>query len=83
MQIPEAQRKEWAQKGTATGEAISAAVRKADAQAFARLKTRKQSYEPTDAEKAQWQKLFEETRNQLRGSVFTASTFDQIVKLAQ
>ena len=83
MQISEERRKEWATRGSIAGDKISATIRHADAQAFARLKSRKTAYEPNEAERAEWKKLFEETRSQLRGSVFTASTFDKIVKLAQ
>ncbi len=83
MQISEERRKEWATRGSIAGDQISATIRHADAQAFARLKTRKTSYDPTEAERAEWKKLFEDTRGQLRGSVFTAATYDKIVKLAQ
>jgi len=83
QQISEDRRREWAAKGSAAGDEISKAIRHADAQAFARLKTRKIAYDPTDADRAEWRKLFEETRAQLRGATFTASTYDKIVKLAQ
>jgi TRAP-type transport system periplasmic protein len=82
-QIAEERRKEWAARGSVAGDQISQAVRHADAQAFARLKSRKIVCEPTEAERGEWRRLFAETRTQLRGTSFTASTYDKIVRLAQ
>jgi TRAP-type C4-dicarboxylate transport system substrate-binding protein len=81
--IPEQHRNTLASKGKETGDKLTQAIRNADAQAFARLKTRKTAYEPTDDEKKEWRKLMDDTRSQLRGSVFTASVFDQVVNLAK
>lgn len=81
-QVPEAMRKDWEARGGATGDKLSAAVRNADARSFARLKSRKVAYDPTDAERAEWKKLFDETSAQLRGTYFTPSVYDRVVALA-
>jgi len=70
-------------KGAETGKKLTASIRRADANAFARLKSRKTAYDPTDDEKTQWKNLMKDVRAQLRGSVFTASVFDQIVGYAK
>ncbi len=70
-------------KGAETGKKLTQSIRRADANAFARLKSRKTTYEPTDDEKTAWKNLMKDVRAQLRGSVFTGSVFDQIVGFAK
>jgi TRAP-type C4-dicarboxylate transport system substrate-binding protein len=82
-QVPEAMRKDWEARGGATGDKLSAAVRSADARSFARLKSRKTAYDPTDAERAEWKKLFDDTAAQLRGTYFTPAVYDRVVALAR
>jgi TRAP-type transport system periplasmic protein len=58
-------------------------IRKADAQAFARMKASKIAYDPTDADRKDWTDLFVKVAKQLRGSVFNPVIFDKIVQIAQ
>ncbi|HEY1693208.1 MAG TPA: TRAP transporter substrate-binding protein DctP [Polyangiaceae bacterium] len=70
-------------RGKETAERLTRSIRNLDAGSFARLKTSKQAYEPTDAEKQEWRDVFAKVRAQLRGSVFTPALFDKVVGLAQ
>jgi TRAP-type C4-dicarboxylate transport system substrate-binding protein len=70
-------------RGHEAAERLTKSIRNLDAQAFARLKTTKTAYEPSDAEKNEWRDLFNKVRVQLRGSVFTPAVFDKVVQLAQ
>ena len=65
-------------RGAETAERLTKSIRNLDAQAFARLKASKTAYEPNDAEKKEWQDVFEKIRQQLRGSVFSPAMFDKV-----
>jgi TRAP-type transport system periplasmic protein len=69
--------------GEVAGKALTDRIRNLDAQAFARLKSSKSAYEPNDAEKAEWVKLFADTRARLRGATFDPAIFDEVLRLAQ
>ncbi len=70
-------------RGKDAAAALTSSIRTADGQAFARLKARKKIVELTADEKAQWTAMFKEVRTQLRGTLFTAATFDTIVGYAK
>ena len=69
--------------GDVAGRALTDRIRNLDAQAFARLKSSKTAYEPNDAEKAEWVKLFNDTKARLRGATFDPAIFDEVIRLAQ
>jgi TRAP-type transport system periplasmic protein len=69
--------------GKVAGDALTGRIRREDAAAFARLKGRMATIDPTADEMAQWNKVFADTRAALRGSTFDAAVFDQAVKYAQ
>ncbi|MGD0528619.1 MAG: TRAP transporter substrate-binding protein DctP [Polyangiaceae bacterium] len=70
-------------RGHEAADRLTKSIRNLDAQSFARLKSSKNAYEPTDAEKQEWRDVFAKVRAQLRGSVFTPAVFDKAVSLAQ
>jgi TRAP-type transport system periplasmic protein len=70
-------------RGHEAADRLTKSIRNLDAQAFARMKSGKVVYEPTDAEKAEWRDLFARVRQGLRGAVFTPGVFDRVVQLAQ
>ncbi|HEY5241519.1 MAG TPA: TRAP transporter substrate-binding protein DctP [Polyangiaceae bacterium] len=70
--LTEAQRTPFLTRGQAANDKLSHAIRNLDAQAFARLKASKSSYEPTEAEKNQWRPVFEGVARQLCGPVIRA-----------
>ncbi len=70
--LTEAQRTPFLTRGQAANDKLSHAIRNLDAQAFARLKAGKASYEPTEAEKNQWRPVFEGVARQLCGPVIRA-----------
>jgi TRAP-type transport system periplasmic protein len=69
--------------GKVAGDALTGRIRREDAAAFARLKARMVTTEPTVDEMNQWAKLFADTRARLRGAVFDPAVFDAAVKYAQ
>jgi len=71
------------ESGRAAGEALTVSIRNEDAAAFARLKARMVTIDPTPAEQAAWDKVFADTRARLRGATFNAQAFDDAVRLAQ
>jgi TRAP-type C4-dicarboxylate transport system substrate-binding protein len=81
--LPEKLRDVLNHRGHEAAERLTHSIRNLDAQAFARLKTSKTAYEPSDPEKAEWRDLFVKVRQQLRGSVFTPAVFDKAIQLAQ
>jgi TRAP-type C4-dicarboxylate transport system substrate-binding protein len=70
-------------RGAEAADRLTKSIRNIDAQAFARLKSSKTAYEPSEPEKQEWRDLFAKVRGQLRGSVFTPGVFDKVVGLAQ
>jgi TRAP-type C4-dicarboxylate transport system substrate-binding protein len=70
-------------RGHEAAERLTKSIRNLDAQAFARMKTSKTAYEPSDPEKNEWRDLFSKVRQQLRGSVFTPAVFDKAIQLSQ
>ncbi|HEY8039120.1 MAG TPA: TRAP transporter substrate-binding protein DctP [Polyangiaceae bacterium] len=81
--LPQALRDVLNSRGHEAADRLTASIRKLDAQAFARLKVSKSTYEPNDDEKKEWGAIFDRVRNNLRGSVFTPPVFDRILKLAK
>jgi TRAP-type transport system periplasmic protein len=69
--------------GKEMSDRLGKSIRNLDAQAFARMKATKATYEPTEADKNEWRELFLRVRQELRGAVFTPAIFDKIVQLAQ
>jgi TRAP-type C4-dicarboxylate transport system substrate-binding protein len=69
--------------GKNTGEVLSARIRSMDKDAWARALKDKKVIKPNDAEKAQWQAKFKETRDKLKadGKV-NADLWDTVVKAA-
>jgi TRAP-type transport system periplasmic protein len=70
-------------RGREAAERLTKSIRNLDAQAFARLKSSKIAYEPSEAERNEWRDLFARVRQDLRGSVFTPAVFDRVVELAR
>jgi TRAP-type C4-dicarboxylate transport system substrate-binding protein len=58
-------------------------IRNADAQAYARMKASKISYDPTEGDRKEWTDVFVKVAKSLRGSVFTPAIFDKVVQIAQ
>jgi TRAP-type C4-dicarboxylate transport system substrate-binding protein len=81
--LPQNLRDALSGRGHESAERLTKSIRNLDAQSFARLKTAKGFYDPTDAEKSEWRDLFARVRGQLRGSVFTPALFDKVTQLAQ
>jgi len=71
------------ESGRAAGEALTVSIRNEDAAAFARLKARMVTIDPSPTEQAAWDKIFADTRARLRGATFNAQVFDEAVRLAQ
>jgi TRAP-type C4-dicarboxylate transport system substrate-binding protein len=70
-------------RGREAAERLTRSIRNLDAQAFARFKSTKIVYEPSEAEKNEWRDLFARVRQELRGAVFTPAVFDRVVDLAR
>ncbi|MGO9839560.1 MAG: TRAP transporter substrate-binding protein DctP [Polyangiaceae bacterium] len=58
-------------------------IRNADAQAYARMKASKISYDPTEGDRKEWTDVFVKVAKSLRGSVFNPAIFDKVVQIAQ
>ena len=58
-------------------------IRNADAQAYARMKASKVSYDPSESDRKEWTDVFVKVAKGLRGTVFTPAIFDKIVQIAQ
>jgi TRAP-type C4-dicarboxylate transport system substrate-binding protein len=71
-----------ARRGLESSVRLNGLVRRLDAEAYARLKTTKVAYSPSEADRNEWKDLFIKVSTQLRGSVFTPALFDRVVKLA-
>jgi TRAP-type transport system periplasmic protein len=63
-------------------ERVTRSIRNLDAQAFARLKATKNTYDLSDTGKRAWSDLFQRVNRDLRGTVFTPAVFDRVVQLA-
>lgn len=76
-------------RGKDAAEALTGSIRGADAQAYARLKSRKKFIDPQKCgnpeadHRQEWATQFADIRNGLRGTTFTAAVFDKIVNLAK
>jgi TRAP-type C4-dicarboxylate transport system substrate-binding protein len=69
-------------RGNEMNARLTTSIRNLDAQAYARMKSSKSSYDLTDGEKKEWNDLFVRVRQQLRGTTFTPALFDKVVQLA-
>ncbi|HLK39534.1 MAG TPA: TRAP transporter substrate-binding protein DctP [Polyangiaceae bacterium] len=65
-----------------SSERLTKVIRNADAQAFARMKTSKTTYDPTPADVQEWRTIFVKVAKELRGTVFSPAMFDKVVQLA-
>ena len=61
---------------------LTKTIRNIDAQAFARMKQSKSTYELTPAEHEEWRHVFVKVAKELRGSVFDPGLFDRVVQLS-
>jgi TRAP-type C4-dicarboxylate transport system substrate-binding protein len=66
--------------GRVAGDALTRRVRAEDDAAYARLLARMTHYGLSEAERAEWERLFVETARRLRGSVFDPSIMDEAVR---
>ena len=69
-------------RGAEMSERVTQSIRNLDAQAFARLKATKTTYDLSDTGKQAWADLFRKVNHDLRGTVFTPAVFDRVVQLA-
>jgi TRAP-type transport system periplasmic protein len=87
--LPEDAKKALEETGALAGAALTNSIRRADDEAYTRLavgypaKTppipaRMTAYTPTEAEKAEWVKLFAATKAKLKGGTFEAGVMDQV-----
>jgi TRAP-type C4-dicarboxylate transport system substrate-binding protein len=70
--LTDAQRTPLLTHGAGANDRLSRTIRNMDAQAFARLKANKITYEPTEDERNQWRPVFENVGKQLCGPVIRA-----------
>ncbi len=68
--------------GAEMSDKLQSTIRNADAAAYARMKATKKTYDPTDAERHEWAKVFTKVCRGLRGTVFSPAMFDRVVALA-
>jgi TRAP-type transport system periplasmic protein len=80
--LPPALREVVERRGRESSERLNRMVRNLDEQAYARMKSTRITYSPTDADRSEWKDLFVRVATQLRGSVFTPAMFDRVVQLA-
>jgi TRAP-type C4-dicarboxylate transport system substrate-binding protein len=80
--IPPNVKEVMARRGRESSERLTRMVRTLDAQAFARMKTNKAIYAPTEVDRTEWKDLFTRVCKELRGTVFSAAMFDKVVRLA-
>jgi len=81
--IPQNLRDTLLARGNEMNARLTASIRNLDAQAYARMKASKSSYDLNDGEKREWSDLFAHVRQSLRGTTFTPALFDKVVQLAQ
>ncbi len=80
--LPANLREVMERRGRESSDRLNHMVRNLDAQAYARLKSTRVTYSPSDADRNEWKDLFIKVATQLRGSVFTPAMFDRVVQLA-
>jgi TRAP-type C4-dicarboxylate transport system substrate-binding protein len=78
-----AQRDALMQKSREMSDQATISIRNSDAQAYARMKASKITYDPSEADRKEWTDVFVKVSKGLRGSVFTPAVFDKIVQIAQ
>ncbi len=81
--LPEAQQTILKDTGRIASEALTKSIRKADDDAFARLKGRMKTYAPTPEERAKWNPVFEKTRAKLKGATFKAEDVQAVEDAAR
>ena len=81
--LTDAQRAPLLAHGKEVNERLSRAIRNLDAQSFARLKTIKVAYDPTDAEKEQWRPIFEGVAKQMCGPVIRADFCKEVFEASR
>jgi TRAP-type transport system periplasmic protein len=81
--LPAAHRELLLQKSREMSDQATISIRNSDAQAYARMKTSKIAYDPSEADRKEWTDVFVKVCKGLRGSVFTPAVFDKIVQIAQ
>jgi TRAP-type C4-dicarboxylate transport system substrate-binding protein len=81
--LTEAQRTPFLTRGQTVNDKLSRTIRNLDAQAFARMKASKSTYEPTDAEKEQWRPIFEGVVRQMCGPVIRADFCKEVIDAAR
>src|ERR1700722_8981548 len=69
--------------GKVATDSLTVRIRREDAAAFARLKAKMVTYDPSPDEQGQWAKVFADTRARLRGAAFDPKVFDDAVKYSQ
>lgn len=69
-------------RGAEMSERVTRSIRNLDAQAFARLKSTKSTYDLSEAGKKAWADVFQKVNRDLRGTVFTPAVFDRVMQLA-
>jgi TRAP-type C4-dicarboxylate transport system substrate-binding protein len=80
--LPTALRDALARRGAEMSERVTRSIRNLDAQAFARLKASKSTYDLSEGGKKAWTDLFQRVNLQLRGTVFTPAVYDRVMQLA-
>jgi TRAP-type transport system periplasmic protein len=70
-------------KAREMSDSATVTIRNADAQAYARMKASKISYDPTEGDRKEWTDVFVKVAKSLRGSVFNPAIFDKVVQIAQ
>lgn len=78
-----AQRDVLLKKSREMSDQATISIRNADAQAYARMKASKVSYDPSEGDRKEWTDVFVKVAKTLRGTVFTPAVFDKIVQIAQ
>jgi len=78
-----AQRDTLMKKSREMSDQATISIRNADAQAYARMKASKVSYDPSETDRKEWTDVFVKVAKGLRGTVFTPAVFDKIVQIAQ
>ena len=69
-------------RGAESAASLTKSIRNVDAQAFARMKQSKKTYDLSDSEKAEWKTVFVKVAKDLRGSVLSPGIFDHVMQLA-